>query len=108
MPRGQNFYFRIYNIVRRIPKGRVATYGQIAALAGSPRASQMVGWALAVLKPNSPVPWQRVINKEGRITIENLRMTKDLQAQILRSEGVEVTERDGSLWVDLKRYLWNP
>ena len=108
MPRGKNFYFRVYNLVRRIPKGRVATYGQIAALAGSPRASQMVGWALSVLKPNSPVPWQRVINKEGRITIENLRMTKDLQTQILRSEGVEVTEREGNLWVDLNRFLWNP
>lgn len=108
MSRGQNFYFRVYQAVRRIPKGKVATYGQIASLIGSPRASRQVGWALNVLKPGTNVPWQRVINREGRITIENMRATKDMQAQLLRSEGVDVEFRDGNWWVDLKRYLWNP
>ncbi len=108
MSRGKNFYFRVYNLVRRIPKGRVATYGQIAAQLGNPRAARMVGWALNCVTPKTSVPWQRVINHEGRITIENMRATKDMQAQILRSEGVDVTERDGNLWVDLNRYLWNP
>lgn len=98
----------MYQAVRRIPKSRVATYGQIAALVGSPRASRQVGWALNVLKPNSNVPWQRVINREGRISIENMRATKDEQARLLQSEGVEVVLREGNYWVDLKRYLWNP
>lgn len=108
MPRGQNFYFRVYQAVRQIPKGKVATYGQIAALCGSPRASRQVGWALNVLKPGTNVPWQRVINREGWITIENMRATKDMQAELLRSEGVNVQLRDGNYWVDLKRFLWNP
>ncbi len=108
MPRGQNFYFRVYNLVRRVPKGKVATYGQIAALLGSPRASQQVGWALNCLKPDTTVPWQRVINREGRITIENARATKDLQAAMLRREGVVVELLEGNYQVDLRRYLWEP
>lgn len=68
----------------------------------------MVGWALNVLKPGTNVPWQRVINHEGRITIENARATKDMQAELLRSESVDVEFRDGNWWVDLDRFLWNP
>jgi methylated-DNA-protein-cysteine methyltransferase-like protein len=108
MPRGQNYYFRVYTKVRQIPRGKVATYGQIAALLGSPRGARMVGWALNCVTPSSKVPWQRVINREGRITIENMRATKDLQAKLLEAEGVEVSFRDGSFWVDLGQYLWNP
>lgn len=108
MPRGQNFYFRVYSTVRRVPRGKVATYGQIAALCGSPRGARMVGWALNVLKPGSNVPWQRVINSEGRISIENMRATKDMQAELLRSEGVEVDFREGNYWVDLQRFGWSP
>lgn len=108
MPRGQNFYFRVYTQVRRIPKGKVATYGQIAALLGSPRSAQMVGWALNSLKTNSKVPWQRVINKEGRISIENMRASKDEQTALLQAEGVDVELRDGNYLVDLEKYLWKP
>lgn len=107
MPRGQNLYFKIYGAVRRIPKGKVATYGQVAGLIGSPRASQVVGWALRALKPNTKVPWQRVINKAGMISIENMNTPKEAQAALLRSEGVEITEREGNLWVDLKKFGWN-
>lgn len=106
--RGQNFYFRVYNTVRKIPRGRVATYGQIAALLGSPHGARLVGWALNTLKPGSNVPWQRVINREGRISIENMRATKDMQATLLRAEGVEVEERRGNFYVDLKQYGWHP
>lgn len=98
----------MYNIVRRIPKGKVATYGQIAAMLGSPRSARMVGWALNSLKPNSTIPWQRVVNKAGMISIENMRATKDMQAALLRAEGVEVLSREGNLWVDVGRYLWKP
>ncbi len=93
MPRGQNLYFRIYTQVRRIPKGKVATYGQIAALCGSPRSARIVGWALRTLKPNSKIPWQRVINQAGMISIESMSVPKSLQADVLRSEGVEVRLR---------------
>lgn len=108
MPRGQNLYFRIYNSVRKIPKGKVATYGQIAAMVGSPRAARIVGWALRSLDAGTKVPWQRVINKDGMISIENMNCPREQQAALLRSEGVEVTEQDGNFWVDLKQYLWQP
>lgn len=108
MTRGQNFFFRVYNMARRIPKGKVATYGQIAALVGSPRASRQVGWALAQLDSDTKVPWQRVINREGRITIENMQFPKDLQAKILESEGVEVELHDGNFFVDPNKFLWEP
>lgn len=108
MPRGQNLYFRIYTQVRRIPKGKVATYGQIATLCGSPRSARIVGWALRTLKPNSTIPWQRVINQAGMISIESMSVPKSLQADVLRSEGVEVTLREGNFYVDLKTYGWKP
>lgn len=108
MPRGQNLYFRIYNTVRRIPRGKVGTYGQVAALIGSPRAARVVGWALRTLPTNGKVPWQRVINKAGMISIENMNAPKDLQAKLLRSEGVAVEERDGNYWIDLERFGWRP
>lgn len=106
MPRGQNFYFRVYGVVRRIPAGRVATYGQVAAVLGAPRSAQMVGWALNALKPDTKVPWQRVINREGMISITNRRATKGLQAELLKVEGVEVEFRDGNFWVDMVKYAW--
>ena len=106
MPRGQNLYFRIYNTVRKVPAGKVATYGQIAALCGSPRSARIVGWALRALDSGSKVPWQRVLNKAGMISIENMNAPKDLQAKLLRSEGIEVTEREGNLWVDLEKFGW--
>ena len=106
MPRGQNLYFRIYNMVRRIPRGKVATYGQVAALAGSPRASQVVGWALRALKPDTKLPWQRVINKAGMISIENMHTPKELQVQLLQREGVVVEQREGNFFVDLKKFGW--
>ncbi|MBI5405387.1 MAG: MGMT family protein [Candidatus Kerfeldbacteria bacterium] len=108
MARGGNLYFRIYNAVRKVPPGRVATYGQIAALVGSPRSARIVGWALRTLDDRTNVPWQRVLNKSGMISIENLHAPKELQADRLRAEGVEVTEREGNLWVDLARFGWNP
>ncbi len=107
MPRGLNLYFRIYNTVRKVPRGKVATYGQVAALCGSPRGAQVVGWALRTLKSGTNVPWQRVVNKEGMISIENMRTPKEQQAALLRAEGVEVEVRDSNLFVDLKKFGWD-
>jgi methylated-DNA-protein-cysteine methyltransferase-like protein len=108
MPRGQNLYFKIYNAVRKIPAGKVATYGQIAALIGSPRSARIVGWALRNLEEKTNVPWQRVINKEGRISIENLGVPKEMQATLLKQEGIEIVLRDGNYFVDLKKFGWQP
>lgn len=108
MPAGQNLYFKIYGVVRRIPKGKVASYGQIATLAGNPRASRVVGWALRTLKSTTNVPWHRVINKAGMISIENMNVPKDYQAMKLREEGVEVAEREGNFFVEMERFGWKP
>lgn len=98
----------VYVVVRRIPRGRVASYGQVAALVGSPRGAQMVGWALRALPPNTDVPWQRVISARGEISIENLQWPKDLQARLLRQEGIEVRAVRDVYAIDLHQYQWNP
>ena len=113
-----NFYSLVYAMVKRIPKGRVATYGQIASLIGSPKAAQMVGWALHALdaSPNPEVPWQRVINRLGFISTTCLEHTADEQAWLLQKEGIKVVKsraagsrsagKDKMWFVDLKKYLW--
>ncbi|MBI4134535.1 MAG: MGMT family protein [Candidatus Sungbacteria bacterium] len=100
-----NFYHEVYKLVRKIPRGKVATYGQIATLISTPRAAQMVGFALRALPKQNDVPWQRVINSEGRISIQNLRYSQSEQAELLKREGVEATYRDNAWWVDLAKYL---
>jgi methylated-DNA-protein-cysteine methyltransferase related protein len=69
MPRALTSYERIYRAVRRIPRGRVATYGDVAAMAGLPGRARQVGYALHALPTGSPVPWHRVINAAGRISL---------------------------------------
>ena len=102
------FNQHVYAMVKKIPRGKVATYGQIAALIGSPRAAQAVGWALHALdeKLSQEVPWPRVVNKEGFLSIVNMEHAADEQAFLLQNEGVKVEKRDGLWWVDLERYLW--
>ncbi len=100
-----DFYSRVYKLVKKIPKGKVATYGQVAALLGQPRAAQAVGWALRVC-PDS-VPWPRVVNKAGMISITNPRFPKSLQADLLKKDGVKVIFKDGNFFIDLKKYLWH-
>ncbi|MAG33395.1 MAG: methyltransferase [Deltaproteobacteria bacterium] len=95
----------VYRVVRRIPQGRVATYGQVAALSGSPGAARQVGWALAALSPDDHVPWHRVINARGEISTRGEREIEDLQRALLESEGV-VFDRRGR--VDLARFGWTP
>lgn len=110
MPEQLTFTQKVFAAVRRIPKGRVATYGQIAGLIGSPRAAQQVGWALHLLekRPDPTVPWQRVINRHGMLSIVNLRYAADEQANLLQAEGVTVVKKEGVWFVDLEKYLWVP
>ena len=88
----------------RVPAGSLATYGQIALAIGAPGAARQVGWALRRLPLPSSVPWHRIVNARGRITMSVSREGSDwLQAQRLREEGIPVA-RDGTL--PLERYLW--
>lgn len=98
-----NLFNKFYEIISKIPKGKVATYGQIAALAGHPRSARMVGWALRALHHESPLPWHRVINSKGRISLpENSEGL--LQKFLLEAEGV-VFDQQGQ--VNLEQYQWN-
>ncbi len=95
----------IYRIVRRIPAGRVATYGQVAALAGLPRQPRLVGYALHALPEGSDVPWQRVLNARGEISPRGEPLAAAMQRQLLEAEGVGFDTRGR---VDLDRYAWRP
>ncbi|HEY5451382.1 MAG TPA: methylated-DNA--[protein]-cysteine S-methyltransferase [Polyangia bacterium] len=105
MPTASSSYPKIYAAVSRIPKGRVATYGQIASLAGLPRQARLVGYAMHALPADSDVPWHRVVNAAGKISIRSDGLGHDeLQAQLLRREGVRFV--DGA--IPLARFLWRP
>ena len=103
-----NFNQRAVIYTQKIPCGRVATYGQIAVLAGSPRGARAVGWALHQLPPDKlqHVPWHRVVNREGRISTTCVDHDARQQALLLKKEGIAVKYRDGNYFIDLKKYLW--
>ncbi|MFG1175198.1 MGMT family protein [Erwiniaceae bacterium CAU 1747] len=98
-----NFRHRIIQILAAIPCGCVITYGEIAQLAGSPRAARQVGGVLKRLPEGSKLPWHRVINRLGEISLTGEDMHR--QRLALEAEGIEVSA-DGK--VDLRRYHWKP
>ena len=100
---GPGFHAAVYRVVRRIPAGRVSTYGDVGAALGSPRVARQVGWALAALRDAS-VPWHRVINARGTISFKGDTPRGLIQQQRLEAEGVEF---DPQGRVDLKRLRWN-
>ncbi len=97
-----SLFQKIYKIILRIPKGKVATYGQIAALAGNPRAARTVGWVLHGLSGDD-LPWHRVINAQGRSSFPEQSRRK-LQQALLEAEGV-IFEDDQS--VPLHVFRWD-
>lgn len=101
--RMKNSFEQIYEVVRKIPMGRVATYGQIAALAGNPRWSRVVGYALHVNPEPGVIPCHRVVNRFGEPSSAFAFGGVNRQILMLEEEGVEVV--DGR--VDLSRYLWD-
>ncbi len=96
------FFQKIYKIIRRIPKGKVATYGQIAALAGNPRAARTVGWALHSAGDDS-LPWHRVINGRGQSSFPVAGKRK-LQRALLEKEGILFEEENR---VNLDVFQWD-
>jgi methylated-DNA-protein-cysteine methyltransferase related protein len=98
------FYRLVYRVVRRVPRGKVVTYGQVAAILGQPRAARAVGMALGALRGPllDLVPWQRVINAAGRCSHRD-GFWAEIQREFLEREGVRF-DRHGK--VDLKRVRW--
>lgn len=104
-PTAGGSYARIYAVVRRIPRGRVATYGQVARLAGLSGQARQVGYALHAMATQRPVPWHRVINSRGEVSRRSVPGSDAAQRDFLEREGVRF---DGKGRVDLARYQWRP
>jgi methylated-DNA-protein-cysteine methyltransferase related protein len=102
---GADSYQRIYAVVRRIPHGRVATYGQVAALAGLAGRARQVGYALHALPEGSPLPWHRVINARGEVSPRAEPGYEGFQRFLLEEEDVDF---DLAGRVDLDRFGWQP
>ncbi len=94
-------YRRIHAATRKIPRGRVATYGDVARAAGFPGAARLVGYALHALPPGSDVPWHRVINAKGEVSLRADPEAGGLQRALLEAEGVVFDARGR---VDLARF----
>lgn len=94
-----------YAVVQKIPEGRVATYGQIAALAGLAGGARQVGFALAALAEETELPWQRVINARGEVSLRREPGRDGYQRHLLEEEGVVFGPEDR---VDLGRFGWEP
>lgn len=97
-------YETIYAVVRNIPRGQVATYGQVAELAGYGGKARLVGYALYRVAPEQDIPWQRVVNAKGEISRSPHRYgSDDFQQVLLESEGIQF---DSNGRIDLQRYRW--
>lgn len=98
-------YDRIYAVVRRIPRGRTATYGQVAALAGRPGHARQVGYALHALRDGTGVPWHRVINARGEVSRRARPGAELSQRMLLEREGIRFDARGR---VALSKVQWRP
>ena len=98
------FSEKVIQVVRKIPRGRVATYQQVAGLAGKIHASRAVAWILNSSSEKYELPWHRVISKSGKIAFKPLTHNFRLQRRLLKKEGIEVDQFSGR--VDLKKYQY--
>ena len=101
-----HFYQKVYITVSKIPYGKVATYGQIADLIYAYGSARQVGWALRRLKLPSIIPWYRVINSKGLISMRVSRNGTDwMQKEFLVNEGIKFNKK---MKIDINKYLWKP
>ncbi|MFA6428821.1 MAG: methylated-DNA--[protein]-cysteine S-methyltransferase [Candidatus Buchananbacteria bacterium] len=100
-----NSYTEIYQMVQKIPRGQVATYGQIATICGMPQAARLVGLALHVCDIQK-IPWHRVINRRGTISTTCLEHPVAMQKELLEREGIQVKKKAGAWTIDLRKYQW--
>lgn len=97
------FFEQVYALVRCIPSGRVATYGQIARLLGQPHAARTVGWAMRAAPEDQNIPWHRVVNATGRISLRSPDGVTH-QRRLLLSEGIAFGPDER---IDLTRFGWD-
>ena len=101
----KTFFERVYEIVRKIPYGRVTSYGAIARIIGSPQSSRMVGYAMNAAHSLEDVPAHRVVNRNGLLTGKHHFQGTHLMQQLLESEGIKV--KDDKI-ADFKNVFWDP
>ncbi len=112
MDKKVSFNEKVYAIVRLIPEGQVTSYGRIAEMLDSPRGARQVGFAMSALKGKvddpryEDIPWHRVINSQGKISIKGSDGGRFMQAELLRDEAVMVQKVGDDLKVNMKEYLW--
>ena len=99
------FTNQVIKIVRTVPSGKVVSYGQVALMAGIPRAALQVGWVLHTSGGDGKTPWWRVINNAGRISTKCIEHAPNLQQKLLEKEGVEVKK---NLKIDIEKYRYKP
>ena len=104
MIKAEGFFQRVYVLVAQIPRGKVATYGQIAALLGQSRNARVVGWAMKAVPENLKLPCHRVVNKFGELSPNYAFGDKSVQRGILEYEGITFL-KDGK--INMKKHLWN-
>ena len=102
---GENFFERVYILVRQIPYGRVTSYGAIAKALGTARSARMVGWALNASHNLEDVPAHRVVNRKGLLSGKHHFEGTNLMQQLLESEGIEVVNNQ---IVDFDNHFWKP
>ena len=106
MPTQDNFFERVYEVVKQIPYGKVTTYGIIAEFLGSKGSARMVGWALNSTKYNlENIPAHRVVNRQGLLTGKRHFGGNDTMKNLLESEGILI---ENDKITNMESYLWNP
>ena len=100
----ENFFLKVYEIVSKIPEGKVATYGQIALLLGKPKGARAVGWAMRAAPKYLNLPCHRVVNRLGELSPDYVFGSSELQKAMLTSEGITFNENGR---IDIKKHLWN-
>ena len=105
MPDKDNFFERVYDVVRLIPHGRVTSYGAIAKFLGAARSARMVGWAMNACHGRDDVPAHRVVNRVGLLSGKHHFEGTNLMQQLLENEGVKVKENK---IVKFEKYFWDP
>ncbi len=100
-----SFFERVYSVVRKVPSGRVTTYGAIAAYIGSPGAARMVGWAMNSAHNKPDIPAHRVVNRNGMLTGKHHFGSPEVMRQLLESEGVKVCD---DVVCEFEKHFWQP
>lgn len=100
-----NFFERVYKVVRQIPYGKVTSYGAIAKVLGSARSARMVGWAMNASHAMEDIPAHRVVNRKGLLTGKHHFEGTSLMQQLLENEGIEVVDHQ---IVEFEKHFWQP